>query len=104
MNIMSNTNIKFYGTSSIYLLSRLCATLYCPSQRKRHLYGNLASWMMVQAPPTIASLFWFYYSLYNESITHHRTSILDATSSEKDRIMRSTIRDRQYGLAMLPIR
>ena len=22
----------------------------------------LASWMMVQAPPTTASLFWFYYS------------------------------------------
>ena len=22
---------------------------------------NLASWMMVQAPPTTASLFWFYY-------------------------------------------
>ena len=33
-----------------------------PSQRKQHVYGNLASWMMVQAPPTTASFFWFYYS------------------------------------------
>ena len=30
----------------------------------RSLYGNLASWMMVQAPPTTASLFWFYYRGY----------------------------------------
>ena len=35
---------------------------YAVSQRKEHVYGNLASWMMVQAPPTTASLFWFYYS------------------------------------------
>ena len=48
---MSNTNIKCYETNSIYLLSRLYAILYCPSQRKQHVYGNLASWMMVQAPP-----------------------------------------------------
>ena len=52
-----------------YLLSILYAILYCPSQRKLHVYGNLASWMMVQAPPTTASappttasLFCFYYN------------------------------------------
>ena len=43
---------------SFYLLLRLYAILYCSSQRKQHVYGNLASWMMVQAPPTTASLFW----------------------------------------------
>ena len=53
---------KCYGTNSIYLLSMLYAILYCPSQRKQHVYENLASWMMVQAPPTTASLFWFYYN------------------------------------------
>ena len=63
--LMSNTNIKCYGTNSIYLLSRLYAILYCPSQRKQHVYGNLASWLMVQAPPTTASLFWFYYSYFS---------------------------------------
>ena len=31
-------------------------------KKKLHVYGNLASWMMVQAPPTTARLFWFYYS------------------------------------------
>ena len=53
MNIaMSNTNtiatnIKCYGANSIYLLSILYAIFYYPSQRKQHVYGNLASWMMV---------------------------------------------------------
>ena len=56
------TNIKCYGKDSIYLLSRLYAILYCPSQGKQHVYGNLPSWMMVQAPPTTACLFWFYYN------------------------------------------
>ena len=31
--------------------------------------GNLAPWMMVQAPPTTASLFWFYYSIcFNDQL------------------------------------
>ena len=64
-HILYYTNIKWYGTNSIYLLSRLYAILYCSSQRKQHIYGNLASWMMVQAPPTTASLFWFYHSSGN---------------------------------------
>ena len=34
-----------------------------PSQRKLQLNGNLASWMMLHAPPTTASLFCFYYSV-----------------------------------------
>ena len=25
--------------------------------------GNLASWKIIQAPPTTVSLFWFYYSV-----------------------------------------
>ena len=43
----------------IYFQDYVYAILYCPSQRKQQVYGNLASWMMVQAPPTTASLFWF---------------------------------------------
>ena len=35
---------------------------YFPLQRKRHINGNLAAWMILCAPPTSASLFWFYYS------------------------------------------
>ena len=35
---------------------------YFLSQRKLHAIGNLASWMMLNDPPTSASLFWFYYS------------------------------------------
>ena len=46
------TNIKSYGTNSIDLLSRL---LYFPSQRKLHVNGNLASWMILRASPTSAS-------------------------------------------------
>ena len=38
---------------------------YFPSQRKRHVNGNLASWVILGAPPTSASLFWFYYSKVN---------------------------------------
>ena len=37
---------------------------YFPSQRKLHVNGNLASLMMLHAPPTSASLFWFYYSAF----------------------------------------
>ena len=44
-----------------FQISILYAIVYCPSQRKQHVYGNLASWSMVQASPTTASLFWFYY-------------------------------------------
>ena len=35
---------------------------YFPSQRKLHVNGNLATWMILRAPPTSASLFWFYYN------------------------------------------
>ena len=35
---------------------------YFPSQRKLHVNGNSASCMILRAPPTSASLFWFYYS------------------------------------------
>ena len=41
---------------------KIISILYCPSQRKQHVYGNLASWMMVQAPLSTARLFWFYYT------------------------------------------
>ena len=34
---------------------------YFSSQRKLNVNGNLASLMMLHAPPTSASLFWFYY-------------------------------------------
>ena len=34
---------------------------YFPSQRKLHVNGNLATWIILRAPPTSASLFWFYY-------------------------------------------
>ena len=36
---------------------------YFPTQRKLRVNGNLASWMILHAPPTSASLFWFYYSI-----------------------------------------
>ena len=58
------TNIKYYRTYSIYLLSRLYAILL-PSQRKLHVNVNLASWMMLRAPLTSASLFCFYYNSFH---------------------------------------
>ena len=36
---------------------------HLPSQRKVHVNGNLAEWMMLHAPPTSASLSWFYYNI-----------------------------------------
>ena len=33
-------------------------------ENSTYLCGNLASWMMVKAPPSTASLFWFYYNLF----------------------------------------
>ena len=55
------SNIKYYRINSIYSLSRLYAILLSIA-KKQHVNGNLASWMILCAPPTSASLFWFYYS------------------------------------------
>ena len=41
---------------------------YLPSQRKLQVNGNLEQWMMPHAPPTSASLFWFYYSVVGNTI------------------------------------
>ena len=38
---------------------KLYAILYWTSQRKQHVYGNLASWMMVQAHPQLQVCFGF---------------------------------------------
>ena len=74
MSIMSKslifTNIKCYRTYSIYLLSRLYAILLSITKKTARKWkfgnvkinGNLATCMMFRAPPTSASLFWFYYS------------------------------------------
>ena len=48
---------------------------YFPSQRKLHVNGNLALWMMLNGPPTSASLFWFYYS---DRCMHTHTSCIRA--------------------------
>ena len=54
-------NIKYYRTYSIYLLSRLY-TILLSITKKLHVNMNLALWLILRAPPTSASLFWFYYS------------------------------------------
>ena len=43
---------------------------YFPSQRKLHVNGNLVSCVMLRAPPTSASLFWFYYNYRKTKKSH----------------------------------
>ena len=70
-----------------FIYFQYCKQYYFPSQRKQHIYGNLASWMMVQAPPTTASLFWFYYNcIAGEMLLYFFATYqkLPATVQEKD--------------------
>ena len=59
--ICSYTNIKCYGTNSIYSLLRLYAILLSIIKKTARIWKFGIADDMLQAPPTSASLFWFYY-------------------------------------------
>ena len=57
------TNIKYYRTNSIYLLSRLYAILLFITKKteRKWKFGIVDD--IIRVLPTSASLFWFYYSV-----------------------------------------
>ena len=46
---------------SLFTFKIICNIILSITKKTARIW-KLASWMMVQAPPTTASLFWFYYS------------------------------------------
>ena len=72
MSICQITNLYKYkmllNVFNLFTFKIIPMLYYFASQRKLHVYENLASSMMPQASPTSASVFWFYYNGHQDSM------------------------------------